>query len=133
MVAVLDPDQRRRLRDLAARHPPIQLLLLFGSRAEGATHRDSDWDFGFLSRGAFDVGGLAADLGRALGTDAIDLVDLSRAGGLLRYRAAERSSVVHEAEPGAFARFWMEAVGFWCDAEPILRRGYETVLRGLGP
>ena len=26
-------------------------------------------------------------------------------------------------------RFWFDAVSFWCDAEPLLRSGYETILQ----
>jgi hypothetical protein len=29
-------------------------------------------------------------------------------------------------------RFWLEAVSFWCDAVPVIERGYESVLSRLG-
>jgi hypothetical protein len=38
--------------------------------------------------------------------------------------------VLFEAQAGTFDRFWMKSVGFWCDAEPVLRRGYEGILAG---
>jgi len=50
----------------------------------------------------------------------------------VRYRAARDGRLVFEAERGAFERFWFDAVSFWCDAAPVLRAGYKTVLDGLG-
>jgi hypothetical protein len=66
-----------------------------------------------------------------VGTDRVDLVDLRHAGGLLRYRAARDGQVVYEARSGLAERFRFEAAQFWCDAAPVLRRGYEEVLAEL--
>lgn len=68
----------------------------------------------------------------ALGTDAIDLTDLARAGGLFRFRTARDGIVLFEREPHMFEKFWFNAVSFWCDAAPVLRAGYKAVLDGLG-
>ena len=67
----------------------------------------------------------------AAGTEAIDLVDLDRAGGLVRFRAARDAVVLFEAIDGAFARFWFDAVSYWCDMGPIIRAGYEGILEDL--
>ena len=69
-----------RLRTTAAR-PGLDLLVLFGSRARGDFRADSDWDFGYMAGPDFDPLALAADLGRVLASDRIDLADLQRAGG----------------------------------------------------
>ncbi len=111
----------------------LQLLILFGSRARGDARADSDWDFGYLGSPAFDPDGLLAALVAAVGSDRIDLVDLARAGGLLRFRAAHDGRPLVEAAPRSFARFWLDAVSFWCEVEPIVRAGYDRVLRELGP
>jgi hypothetical protein len=50
-------------------------------------------------------------------SDQVDLVDLDRAGGQLRMRAAQDGIVVFEGRPGAFAAFAFDAASFWCDAE----------------
>ena len=121
-----------RLRATAAR-PGLDLLVLFGSRARGDFRADSDWDFGYQAVPDFDPLALAADLGRVLATDRIDLADLRRAGGLLRYRAARDGRVVLETRPGLFEDFWLAAVGFWCDAAAILAPAHEGVLERLGP
>lgn len=63
----------------------------------------------------------------------MDLVDLDRASGLLRFRAACDGVLVHETEPGAGDRFRVEAARFWHDVEPVLRPAYERILQQVGP
>ena len=116
---------------LSRRAPGLRLLILFGSRARGDAHAGSDWDFGFLAGPGFDPDELLTRLTILLGTDRIDLVDLSRAGGLLRFRAASDGKILFESTAGVFERFWLEAVSFWCDAGPVLEEAYEAVLEGL--
>lgn len=111
----------------------LELFVLFGSRARGDAHANSDWDFGYIGSPAFDPDALLAALVLSIGSDTIDLVDLTRASGLLRYRAARDGRPLFERESGAFARFWFDAVSFWCDVYPILSKGYDQVLAELGP
>ncbi len=131
MTAAVPSDPLTTAARVAARHPGLTLLLLHGSRARGDAHSHSDWDFAYLADGRLDPDALLADLVLAMGSDRVDLADLSRAGGLLRYRAARDGRPVFEGEEGAFERFWLQAVTFWCDAEPVLRRGYEAILAEL--
>jgi predicted nucleotidyltransferase len=109
----------------------LEWLVLFGSRARGDAGLHSDWDFGFVGTAGLDVAGLHARLSQSVGSDAIDLVDLDRASGLLRYRAARDGLLIVEAHAGLFDRFRFDAVQFWCDAAPILDRGYAGVLERL--
>jgi len=117
---------------LASGTPGLRLLLLFGSRARGDASPASDWDLGYRAGRGFDPDELLSRLVARLNTERVDLVDLDRANGLLRYRAAAEGKTLHEAVPGEFERFWFDALSFWCDAEPILRAGYEGVLARLG-
>jgi predicted nucleotidyltransferase len=119
------------LGELASRAPALELLMLFGSRARGDSHARSDWDFGYLAARGFDSAALHAAIVEHLGDDRVDLVDLSRASGLLRYRAARDGVVVFEAGPRLAERFRLEAADFWCDAGPLLQRGYADVLSRL--
>lgn len=127
----IDPTLRDRLA-AAAKLPGLDLLVLFGSRARGDAHAASDWDFGYLGTSALDCDALVGALTHATGSEAVDIVDLGRAGGLLRYRVARDGQVVVETRPGAFERFWLDAVTFWCDAAPVLGPAYENVLERLG-
>ena len=120
-----------RLGEMARRQRRLRLLVLFGSRARGEATARSDWDLGYLGGPSLDRDGLLADLVAAAGTEALDLVDLDRAGGLVRFRAARDAVVLFEAADGTFARFWFEAVSYWCDMGPIIRAGYEGILEDL--
>jgi len=122
------PSSRSTISRLAARAVGLRLLVLHGSQARGEARPASDWDLAYLADEEFDADTFLADLVLALGTDRIDLSRLNGASGLFRYRVARDSEVVFEARDGLFDRFWMDAVTFWCDAEPVLRSGYEAVL-----
>ena len=111
----------------------LEVLMLFGSRARGDAHPGSDWDLGCLATDALDVDAWLGTLVELVGSDRVDLVDLRRASGLLRYRAARDGRLVYEARPGLGERFCLEAAQFWCDAAPVLQRGYDDVLAELKP
>ncbi len=111
--------------------PGLELLLLFGSRARGDALAPADWDFGYLASPTLDGASLLAALVTFLGSDRIDLVDLQRASGLLRYRAARDGQLIFEAQTGLADRFRLDAAQFWCDAAPVLERSYEGVLAEL--
>ncbi len=121
-----------RLRPLAAGQRGLTLLVLFGSRARGDAAPCADWDFGFLSDGSLDPPMLTAAMAEVVGSERLDLVDLERASGLLRYRAARDGVLVYEARPGLFDQLRFDAARFWYDAEPVLRPGYEAILHRLG-
>lgn len=106
----------------------LRLLVLHGSRARGTARGDSDWDFAFLADGAFDPDALLARLGEELGTNALDLADLSRASALLRFKAAGEGFLLYEREAGLFDQFRLEAISTWCDMEPVLTRAYDAQL-----
>lgn len=128
-VPSLDP---RRVRLVAeAGYPGLRLLIVFGSRARGDAGEHADWDLGYLGEASFEPDSLLTDAARVLHADRVDLVDLARAGGQLRYRAARDGRMLFEARQGEFARFWMEAVTFWCDVAPVLRSAYAGVLERL--
>ena len=111
----------------------LEVLILFGSRARGDARPDADWDFGYLADEAADVPGLLAALVEALEDDHVDLVNLRRASGLLRYRAACDGRLVHEATDGLFDHYRLEAVRFWCENATVFQRGYDEVLEALRP
>src|SRR3982751_1877748 len=119
------------LAELARKTPGLDLLVLFGSRVRGDSHPGSDWDFGYLAGPELDFYGLLARLVLLLGTDRIDLVNLSRTNGLLRFHVAAEGRALFESGDGVFESFAFEAISYWYDMGPIIRQGYEAVLQGL--
>lgn len=132
MRAGIDSSVSGALRAVAMRHTGLALLVLFGSRARGDDSAGSDWDFGYLAGPDADPLALTAALAEIVGSERIDLVDLARASGLLRFRVARDGVLIHEATPGCYDRFRFDAARFWFDAEPVLRAGYDAVLDRLG-
>lgn len=127
-LARVDAVRVEAVRSVAARTPDLDLLLLHGSRSRGEAHAGSDWDLGYL--GAVDPVALLDGVAGALGTDDIDVVDLSRASALLRFEAA-RDGLRLAGKPETHERFVLDAVRFWCDAGPVIRRAQDDVLAGL--
>jgi predicted nucleotidyltransferase len=126
-----DRDAVGAISEVFQQHPGARLAILFGSRARADGTAASDWDIGYLGDECVDRDRLMTDLVYALDTDRVDLVDLERAGGLVRFRAARDGIAVFEASPDAFERFWLEVVTFWCDAGPVIRAGYDELLAEL--
>jgi predicted nucleotidyltransferase len=119
------------LQSVAAACSGLNLLVLYGSRARGDAHNRSDWDFAYEADADFDPDALLATLAEHLRADRIDLVDLSRAGALLRYRVARDGVVIYERHARRFERFWLTAVDTWCDLSPVLTPTYEHILESL--
>jgi predicted nucleotidyltransferase len=109
----------------------LRLVVLHGSRARGEAHPGSDRDLGVLGDGPVDLAAVGAAVVEAVGSDAVDVVDLSSATALLRYRAACDGVPLLESPHGAFADFQVEAATFWCDVEPVVRDAHERVLADL--
>lgn len=116
---------------ITSAHPMLACLALIGSRARDEAAEHSDWDFAYIGGSDLDISALARDLSELVGTDHLDVVDLARASGVLRYAAARDGQVLMTRD-NSWERFWLEAVDFWCDAEPILREAHNEVLRELG-
>jgi predicted nucleotidyltransferase len=127
----LSDTERQALAGVSASAPGLRMLVLHGSRARGTAHARSDWDFAYEADKNFDPDRLLAALADLLKVDRIDLVDLNRAGALLRHRVASDGIVVFESEPVLFRRFWFDAVHNWCDLAPVLEPLYERALESL--
>ncbi len=121
-----------KILHIAQNSPDLHLLLLFGSRARGVAQEESDWDFSYLADKQFDPLPLIVDLQLLLKTDKVDLVDLTRASGLLRFRAAKDGILLYENPKGQYQKFWLEAVNFWCDTSRLFQLEYEGILEELG-
>ena len=128
IVEMNTADEIRRAAEAA---PGLTLLVLHGSRARGDAHETSDWDFAFVAEPQFDPDALMARLGEATHADTLDLADLNRASGLLRYNAARDGIAVYERESGAFEQFQLDAISAWLDMAAVLGPAYDDRLERL--
>jgi predicted nucleotidyltransferase len=124
-------DPITRLREVAQAPAGLDALILYGSRARLDATSRSDWDVGFLADGALDVNDLHARIVEALGDDRVDLVDLGRASGQLRYRAAREGRTIFERTPRSVERFRLDAIAYWLDMAFVIRAEYESGLEKL--
>jgi predicted nucleotidyltransferase len=131
MTGAVGTELLQALAALAARQSGLRLLVLYGSRARGDAHARSDWDLAYRAAADFDPDALLAALAEVLNADRIDLVDLDRAGALLRFQAARDGVLIYEREMRTFERFWLDAVDTWCDMAPVLEPAYTRLLRAV--
>ena len=119
------------VREVAQAFPGLDALILYGSRARGDATPNSDWDLGYLASGELDTRELHSRIVEVLGDDRVDLVDLARASGQLRYRAAGDGRTIFERTPGSVERFRLWAITYWLDMAPVVRAEYEARLEKL--
>jgi predicted nucleotidyltransferase len=100
-------DIERAVAAEVASRPSIALVLLFGSRARGTSHADSDVDLGLL--GAVDELAFAAGVGRRLGVD-VDGVRLEDASRALLGAVLRDAVVLYARTPTSFGKFVSQAV-----------------------
>lgn len=128
-----------------AREAGLRLVLLFGSAARrsrsSAGMEPADYDLGVLPEGDVedvDLVELTNRFIRALGEQAVDLVDLRRADPVLALAAARHGTLLHEDPPGTFARFHSLAHRRFADTRKFRSAEREEIRaflarRGAGP
>jgi len=121
-----------RLREVLSPFPSIRLAVLFGSLARDQVRRWSDVDLGVVLD--TDDRQLRLDIevmvGRGLHRDT-DLVDLRRAGPLLRFEVARDGIPVVERDPDTWARFKERAMVDWWDWAPTARLFHRAAVARL--
>ena len=108
----LDPSKKNvleKLSDVFERNG-ILLVYLFGSRARGEVHEESDYDFAVLFGRAVDVleeVELAVELADALGVpaDRVDIVSLDKAGLDLAFKIIREGELVYARDEDTRRRF----------------------------
>ena len=102
--------------------PYLKMLVLFGSRARGDTHTNSDWDFAALydeetrktytkddAWAWFEVPRLLGDFFE-LNSDKIDVVELNNCSWLISHFIARDGILLYEKDPKGFEYFRLTAL-----------------------
>lgn len=114
----LDHVEKAGLKKLAEKHG-IDLFLLLGSY--GTRHfypGRSDIDIAFLSREkllADDYLLLVAELSALFQYEKIDLIDLGKVAGLLKYEVADKGRLIYQRKAGLFERYTLYCLRYYYD------------------
>ena len=123
-------DEIRRLLLPLTRQEDLQLIILFGSRAQGSIHPQSDIDLAFLFDQPVDPLSLTNRVVRLLHTDRVDVVDLRRTTPLLAFSAAKNGRILYEGSPGIFNNFYSYAFRRFIDTAK-LREAQSQAIRSF--
>jgi predicted nucleotidyltransferase len=115
------------IREILRGRTDIGLAFVFGSRARGTATPTSDVDIAVRAPGV-DLLRLAADLSRVTGLE-VDVVELEAAGVPLLARIVREGILVHEARPGAGARWRAQTLADLETDAPWFARMREAWLR----
>ncbi|MDY6820548.1 MAG: nucleotidyltransferase domain-containing protein [Deferribacterota bacterium] len=108
----------------------ITLLVVFGSFAEGTTHKDSDLDLGYMSSNLLTKEtelSLLGDLIKYYKRSNIDLVNLKKATPTLKLEVACKGRLIYGTEED-FLRFQLYAAAHYADTK-FLRQERENYLK----
>jgi predicted nucleotidyltransferase len=106
----------------------LKLVLLFGSAVLGKIHKQSDIDLAFLFDKPVDILSLTNRVIRLLHADNVDVVDLRRAGPLLKFSVVKNGRLLYERQPGMFNEFYSLAFRMYVDSKK-LRDAQEIAIR----
>jgi len=121
------------------RHSDVAAAYVFGSVARGTADAESDVDIGVVYRATVRSSAhddladeLAIAVGRATGTERVDVVDLGAQGPIFCHRVLCEGALIHEADRARRVDFESDTIVRAIDFRPtyeIATRGKATALR----
>ena len=117
---------KSRVENLAHKYG-LNLLFLFGSQITGQTHKESDFDFGYIANRDLSMeeeGRLIIELmpvARVRDERIINLVSFKRAKPLLLYSALNNAQLLYEREAGYFAGYQAYAFKIYVETLPLFK------------
>lgn len=128
----LTGEKIKYIKKLAQKYS-LELLLLFGSQVTGKTHKESDFDFGYLSRRRLNLeweGRLINDLLFLVEKHderTINLVNIKKANPLLLYAMTSRTQLLFEKKPAMFAALRAYAFKKYVETKPLYKMKAERL------
>ncbi|MBM3256187.1 MAG: nucleotidyltransferase domain-containing protein [Candidatus Moranbacteria bacterium] len=117
-----------------AREFSLELLLLFGSRADGTAYKTSDFDVAYLSRKKLSLNEeseLSLRLSKYFRSENIDLVDLNIASPLLFYAIFHNCQVLYESELLIFDRLRAYSFKKYVETQPLYKEKFARLRAAL--
>jgi len=129
----MDKTDSQRLTNIFGQYPEIQAVYLFGSRATGKIHTESDLDLAVVPRSErarerkLDI---LADLARQ-GFDHVDLVFLDTDDIVLRYEAIKHNRLIYQTDDFDRGYMYSKIVRQYLDFLPYLKVQREAYKRRI--
>lgn len=126
MQVEINEKLKDRVAKLAEKYG-LRLVFLFGSQVTGRTHKESDFDFGYISSRELsitDEGYLIIDLmpvAKVRDERLINLVNFKKASPLLLYSALNNAQLLFEDKPGFFSNIQAYAFKLFVETQPLYR------------
>lgn len=136
---MLTEEQKEKLNKIFEENDVV-LVYLFGSRVreKGRIHRFSDFDFGVLLEKKmrtdeyFDKGlKIAAEIGRILKTDYVDVIILNQAKPFLKYQVVSSGKPVFIKNRGVQILFENQVMKEYQDTKHILETSLRTMVKRI--
>lgn len=118
--------KKEKIEQIAQKYS-LELILLFGSQISGKTHRESDYDIGYLSKRNLsieDEGRLIIDLLTIVeerDERIINLVNIKKASPLLLYSMTTQTQVLYEKSNVLFAQLRAYAFKKYIEMKPMYK------------
>lgn len=123
---------KEKLKKIApnlARKYRLDFLIIFGSYARSKARKNSDVDIGIKGNISFEEKlELFGEFSRTLGTNFIDVVDLSKASPLLAHTASREAVIIFEKEPGIFSEFRTETFKKFIETKSLRNINFSRTL-----
>lgn len=124
MQIEIDDKLKERVAKLAEKYG-LRLVFLFGSQVTGKTHKESDFDFGYISSrdlSMTDEGYLIIDLmpvARVRDERLINLVNFKKPSPLLLYSALNNAQLLFESKLGFFSNLQAYSFKLFIETQPL--------------
>lgn len=130
---------RELAQQLPEKIPYLKMLVLFGSRATGKIHANSDWDFAalyddevrqnYVKDNAFAWFEVPMILGKFfhLNSDIIDVVELNHCSLLVGYHVAREGKILYEKSSEEFTKFQCKAWKMYADTAKFRKTQKESI------
>lgn len=122
--------QLKKIREIAKKYH-LRMILLFGSQAEGKTHKESDIDVAFLPKKQLTFRQdyyLNYEFTNIFQNDKIDTVDIKKANPLLFYAIFKNPIILYKEDEMVFPTYRVYAFKKYVESKPL----YEEKFRRLG-
>lgn len=129
MIMIKKQYDTKKIRALANQYH-LKLVLLFGSRTRGQTHKESDFDIAVYPERPLsgeDLIQLNYEFTLLVGNDHVDLVDLRKAPPLLMKMISDEAKVLYQKNSDEFINFYIYALRRYREARPLFELRHQQL------